>query len=754
MRFRQKLLNSLIILLPFAIIFLIGRGIIFDLFSPSWGDLVAMPTVRLPLSYLFYPWTDTYIGSFGSAYFPHVIFSQLIPLFRPSLLQFVHFYFVFVVLFITFVDFFRSIKNKFSRAELFDSALLTLAIFFSNTFTVNFLQGNPDIYYTYLLTIPVILYLYQTFKYKSILPTLKLSLVISITLFFAQFALYYIVISIFPFFILFIILFKSNVKKIIIPLVIAGILIIFSNLPPLYTTLKPALSAFDHIVTKQQSVSNLVSESFVLYTGINSVNLTYFAGNSGDYSWLLFNIPGGYLFVHNVFYSLLPFELIFVIGAILSLKWGKKKITLPGIIVGLSAIFILSFLLIIIWDTSFFSLILKKIPFTSLFRNPRKLIFMVYISFIIIIVFLRQFLSSQRFTLLLGSILVINFIALAPLMLDGFDGVKKTSDLDLAYQGISQKYYQSYFNETESFSKRFVHLYQIIQKNDQAKSHIEYRIMILPDNNQSTYQNIRYLLNTFYVSGSYAIWADISNPETVLTSLYSAIINKSSDISNFLKMGNVKYIVIDRKSPYRLFTSDSEPKVRYFYSAFTTGDPELFNKDISGLKYLKLIAKDDYFYVYQNIQYQEDVVYSPQRVCDQKLLLRKDFSCDLYLAQPEGEYLNNVLVSNVSRQNLTTYHFILQSKAAGKTTIFFTQAYDTDWTLSSSDPQVKVYNHTIGNTFGNAWEISLPRSGKYSFVISFETQQLYAFFVIVSTVFVSINIIGIIILERKEYGKK
>lgn len=750
---KKVFIQLFFIVLPFLLISLTGRGLLFGMSNPAMGDLVAMPPVKLPLSNLLYPWIDNFVGSFGGHYFPHVLFSQFSPFVSATILQFIYFYFIFIVLFVVFADFFSSfIKNQrfFSPSTLMYASILTMIVYTSNTFTVNFIQGNPDVYYAYLFSLPAILYLFLVIRDKSYLFVYKFVLTISIAILFAQFSMYYIAFVLIPYFIFFVFYFRNNLKSLIVPVFSLVVLSTLSISPMIYTTIKPAVSALGNVVNKQSSVSSVLSEMYVLYKGIDPLNLFFFTGNSGDYSWLLFNIPISYLFRENILYSLLILQVAIVIGTLVFLKGKQKSKKIPLLIIGLTGIFILSFVLVIIWDSRFFINLTQNFPITPLYRNPKKLIFSAYICFLVVVIFIRLFVTHRKYILIISSILILNILSMFPLLSDGYNGLKRTSDLALAYQGVKNDTYNSYFSSLYSYPDRFLNLRKELVDLDGLDPRYSYRIVVLPDNSQALYQSyLRYVFTPFSTTGALAIWGSLKNPETILDTFYTKILSQQKDIADLLKIGNVKYIVIDRKSPYKLYIENDTPRVRPFYGVFTAGNPEKFNKIISQKDNLTLVIENEEFYVYKNELFKDSMVYIPLKSCeDDKNLV--DLNCDFYGKSMSSELSSpSANIYNLARKNITRYEFEVKSSGSENFNIFFNQAYDPFWQLNSNNEDVKISDHEIGNYYGNTWSVSLPREGQYLFYISYRTEGLYKLLIVISTLTIVLCICGVFFQSKK-----
>lgn len=753
-RIKSKISTIVIVLFPILVIGFFSRGIFLNMVNPAVGDLTAMSPIRIPLGILFSPWIDNFVGSFGGNYAPHVILSQFIPLLSPTILQYIYFYFIFIVLYIVFLDFFRStLKHPFfSNENLLYATLLTLIIFFSNVFTVNFVQGNPDIYYAYLFCIPAVLYLFLVSRDDGLLASLKFTLAVFTATIFAQFSLYYIALVCLPFAILFLIVNRKEFLSVIKRYLVLVFIVILANLPVIYTTIKPAFSAVHNVVAKQSSVSSVLTEMFLLYKSIDSLNLFFFSGNSGDYSWLLFNIPGGYLFRTNLFYIFLPLQiiLIFVASFIFPDIQNKERKRATDLLVGITIIFLLFFLLILAWDNSLVSSITKNIPLTPLFRNPKKLILSLYVVFVLLIIFLRFNLNHKKYSLILSSVLVINFLAIYPIVSDGHDGLKKTNELALSLQGISQTKADHYFSDIYSFPVRFLKLREDLVKLDGSDPRQDYRIIVMPDNSQSLYQSyLRYIFTPFSTNGSQAIWGGLKNPESILKTLYSSILSDNANTEMLLKIANVKYLIVDRNSPYHPYTDVDTPRIRPYYGTYTTGNPELFNSILSKKKNLKLVLKNKDFYVYENTFFTDRLVYIPNKTCHTDLLENDFYNCDLYIDN-KPEITSGTEVVKWQRVSTTKYKVTIDVKKSGKSTIFFSQSFDPDWELVSQDPSVLVKEHVIGSAFGNTWIVDFSKPGKYDLSISFKTQPLYAFFILLSSATLIGCLCGIVYMSKKK----
>lgn len=738
---------------PFIIIFFFSRNILLRLVNPAWGDMVAIPPVQIPLSHLFYPWQDIYAGTFGGQYMPHFIFSQLVSVIPPTILQYTYLFFLFVVLFLSFLDFFKQVfkkKSFISSENLLISGILTLIIYFSNVFLVNFLQGNPDIYYPYLLSIPAILYLFLVVKNKDILSLLKMSLIITLATWFGSFAIYYMGLLMVPFFILFSISYaKEKIGKLSLLLILLTLFLFINNLPYLFMTFKTIFNAVGNLSSGSDLSVISVGEFFDLYKGINPLNLLYFAGNAGDISWILFNIPGGFIYKNNISYSLLSLQIISVIGGVAFFTRTKQTDRIPPLLLGLVGIFLFFFTLIIIWDTSFFVSLVKDLPSTALFRNPKKLILSLYVSFIILLVFLSLFIRAKRYIVILGLVLLCNILSVLPLVLDGFSGLRKAYEVTLqVYKRDSQKARDA-FQPMMGYPVRYLTLRSQLNKIDGEDNESHYRVIVVPDNSQTLYQShLRYIFNPFFVNPTQAVWGELDSPGDIMDYLYGNMIQRTTDISAVLKIANVKYIIVDRKSPYYLYTSDKKPYTRSYYGTFTTGDPEEFNKVLKKKLNLHLIISNKDFYVYRNSSFTESSLYIPQRVCPVRGIKEQGSQCDFFTENQEDFVVNSrntFTITNVTYSNPTRYAFTLQAESAGVAPVFFSQSFDSFWKLIPLNTRsVVVKNHTIGNFFGNTWSVDIPEKGSYQFEVVYALQKPYSYLVLISVTSIIVN--GILIL--------
>ena len=733
----------LIIIFPFFIIFIINFRFLFTLFNPSWGDSVPPPLIKIPLNTLFYPWQNTFVGSFGIQYLPHVIASYIIQVVSPTFFQFIYFFFVFFILFVTFLDIFKNFLRKdsvFNFSVLIYANILTLIIYFSNVFLVNYIQGNPDIYYPYLLCIPCVAYLYIFVKEKNFLPLIKLSLLITIAIWFSGLGFYYMGILILPYFLFFLANFRKELsKRHLIYLVLFSIFLLLDNASAIFITLKPILNAIGNATSTNIQIG-LFEDIHSLYQSINPLNLFYFAGNVGDFTWLSFNIPGGYIFEHNIFFPFLIIPFIFLLRYIFL---SEKKIN--PILFGLFFIFLSFFSILILWDTPIFINISQHIPLTPLFRNPKKLILMLYVSYIMMILFLSLLIGRKTYLKFILLTLLINFLVVIPLISDGYNGLFTAHEISL------KTYNQNYLDPVENFNSKinFPERFLLI-KNKLTSININnnYRVIVVPNIGQTQYQNLQYLFNLFSVNVNSSIWGNV-NSENIMSILYSSIIDKQKkDLSSLLKIANVKYLIVDRKASYYSGGQEKNPRIRSYYGDFTIGDPESFNKILKTKDDLKLIHSDDNFYLYENLNYKDSLFYFPEKICSDA---DSNISCDLFV-QNYNAYPNynpaKININNIKQTSPTDFNFTVYATTSGKFPIFFNQLFDNDWEIYSRG--ISVSNHQIGNYFGNTWDVYIPRAGKYIYNIRYKSQPLFSLLVIISIASIFTNLILIVYLSKKK----
>lgn len=732
-----------VIIFPFIVIVFFTGNFLYSSLNPSWGDLVAMTPVRLSLSEVFSPWQNIYTGFYGSPNLPHIVLSQLLPIVSPTFLQFLFLFLVFPIFFMALFDFFFHIRKKNESVvwSLLYASLLTFILFFSNVFLVNYIQGNPDIYYAYALVLPAILYLYLLFRDRNLVTACKLALVITIACWFSQLAFYYFAIVLLPYFILFTIFERKYLRQVIPFLVTVLCLVVFNNLPLLYTTFTMITNAVSHV--RVGGGPGGATDAFSLYSGINPLQLFFFAGNPGDYSWLLFNIPGGFVYSTNVFYSLLPLIVaVSLLTLTRSVSSGKKND--QRFVFSLFLLYLFWFTVLLIWDNPFIRDFLVNFPLTPLFRNPKKLLFTLYVSFLVFLVFQKLFINRNHYGLLLGIIALINISATLPLVLDGYAGVNKVTFHSVGKTGRDD---DTVFRDTVGFPERFLSLKEILYSHDQLDSKKYYRIMVLPNNSQSLYQNLRYLFNPFFTNESYAIWGNLENPSTFMDILYQSTVDRTRNIGNLLKMTNIKYIVIDRKSPYYLYSDTGLPELRQYYGTYTTGDPETFDELLSTKPGLRKVYVNEDFYIYENLQYEDYRVYFSETPCQLSEYTEQRIEiCDL--VHGEAELFTNAPIAqvrHVTQKSPSEYELQIDVDKPGETVLFLDQTFNNHWQLKSSHPSLSVGKHFLANVFGNAWYISVSEPGVYTMNIIFSNAGVYALFVSISILSVLFTVSYILI---------
>lgn len=752
----DPILKVLLFCLPYAIIFIFSRNILFNLPNPSWGDMTAMPQVPIPFDHLFYPWQDIYDGIFGGQYMPHFISSYLIGIISPTVLQYIYLFLIFPVIAFSFLDFFKiTLKKKslFDIESLVLANILTLIIYFSNIFVVNFLQGNPDVYYPYLLGIPGVLYLYLFIRYRHFLSILKLALIITLAMWVGFFALYYMGILLLPFFILFTILYvRKDIKKFILSLVVFILFIVLNNLPYIFMSLKPILSAVQKVSTGLSSSGLSVDEFFSLYRSINPLNLFYFSGNAGDYTWILFNIPGGDIYTSNPAFALLLFQLIVVIAVLI---FGSRTIRTKEIrllLYGLFGVFLLFFTIILIWDTQIFYEFARNVPLVPLFRNPKKLMLSLFVAYMILVVFMRFYSSRKVYFSLISTILFLNIVSVIPLISDGYNGLENSYKTALRTYGVNADPKESFYAYA-GFPVRYMGLKLLLNELDKKDKEYHYRVIFFPDNSQQLYgSHLRYLFNPFFISPLQAVWGDLDQRINVMDSFYDTVLGENTaNPASVLRIMNVKYVVIDRKSPYKLFTNDPKPQTRVYYGTYTTGNPEEFYKLLKDNEYFELAAENEDFYVLKVNAFKESSLYIPSQPCMIQQVGSE--SCDLFVTDSHLLQTNNsVTVSEQKIINPTRYVVTLSANSSSETTLFFSQSFDDAWKVQPIDGnKVEIIDHTIGNLFGNVWKLRLPRQGEYMFEIVYSWQKSYTIMILISFVAIGINIL---LLMTYPYWKK
>lgn len=743
-----------LLLLPFIVITFFIRELLFTISNPSWGDMVAIPPQPLPFGEaLFHVWRDIFTGGFGPTNIPHLLLSQLSYVVNPSLLEGVYLFFIFPLLFICFLDILKNLlkKNSFLDIEiLIEANLLTLIIFFSNTFLVNFIQGNPDVYYAYLIGIPAILYLFLFIRDRDLISGLKMVLLITVANLFGTLSIIYLALLLFPFFLLFSFIYWKKISFAALSLVL--FLIITNNAALLFAALKPILDAVSSVGGGGGKA--IIDSSFSLYKGFNPLELFYFAGNYGDVTWLLFNIPGGFLYRSHGLYSLGVLQTVIILFLLVKAVRSTSELNQRRLIIGVFAIYLLFFLLLLVWGTNSFESIAKHIPLTSLFRNPKKIVLSLYVSMIVAMVIIRPFLRHRTYRNGFLAILFLSLITVFPLINDGFIGLKNAQTVSSDFYFRNQEQTPRRFDQLINYPTRFITLKKILEKEDGGDKNVNYREVILPDNSQTLYQGqLFYLLNPFYINVNAAVYGQLQDPGSMMTALYSSLIEKNASTSSqLLNIANVKYLIIDRKSPYDLYLTNKTPQIRNYYGIFTSGDPEEFKKIIDQLGFLKRSVTTDDFYIYRNQNYQNTLVYSPQNICPAEQLIKQMMRCDFYsnttfpsTKRPE------LIISGIKRESPTKYSFTVQGKSSGKAIIFLNQSFDKSWSLQeTSAKDIHVSNHRIGNFFGNTWTIDIPQKGKYSFDITYDLQTPYVWLLILSflSILSTVGLIGILSFKK------
>jgi hypothetical protein len=731
---------------PLFVIFFFSRNVLLKLPNPSWGDMTAMPSMPIPFSQLFYPWQDIYDGIFGGQYMPHFISSYLVGFVPPGVLVYIYLFLLFPIILFSFLDFFKTTLKRtslFDKESLLYAGVLTLIIYFSNVFLVNFLQGNPDVYYPYLLCIPGVLYLYLFIRFRQVDSILKLSLIITLAMWFGFFALYYMGILLFPFFVLFCVLFmRGKLRRIILLLSVFFIFVLLNNLPYLFMSLKPVLSAVHKVTTGIGSSGLSVDEFFSMYRAINPFNLFYFSGNAGDYTWILFNLPGGYISASNPAFSLLSFQFAMMIAAFIFVaREPDRKKDMRILLYGLLAIFLLLFTIIIIWDTQVFYELARRVPLVPLFRNPKKLVLSLFVSYMIITVFLRFVLPKKIYTLLLFIILILNASAVLPLISDGYNGLENAYKISLRTYGFENSRTLESFQSYAGFPTRYLSLKPLLNNIDKKDNEYHYRIMVLPDNSQQLYgSHLRYLFNPFFISPLQAVWGDLDQRINIMDSFYNTILGKNTaDVGNELKIMNVKYLIVDKKSPYYLFSKNAEPKTLSYYGTFTSGDPKAFYKILKNNKAITLVSENNNFYILKVNSFKDNTFFIPQKPCVLQDVKIK--SCDFFTTSSTNYKPSQI--ATVSKQiytNPTKYYATINVKSPTTTTLFFSQSFDDAWKIyQQGGNKAEIVDHTVGSLFGNAWQLKLPQKGDYRFEIVYTWQKSYEAMVIISLVTVGIN---------------
>ncbi|MBI5045170.1 MAG: hypothetical protein HZC02_04540 [Candidatus Levybacteria bacterium] len=750
-------LKHFLLISPFVIIAFFNRTLLFGTSNPSWGDMVAMPPSPLPFwESMLHVWRDIFTGGFGPTNVPHLILSQFSSLVPLSVLQGAYLFLLFPILFVSFIDILKQLSIKKSWTDptiLLEANFLVLIIYFSNTFLVNFIQGNPDVYYGYLLGIPSILYLYLFLRKNDFISGLKMVLLITIASWFGSFSFFYLAVLLFPFFILFFLLYRKNVS--IKSLFLLFVLFLACNASLLFATIKPILDAVSSI--GGATGKEIIDTSFSLYKGMNPLQLFYFAGNFGDVTWLLFNIPGGHFFMTLVFYPIVALQIIIMLILAYSATSTTTKTRQKQLIFGLFGIYIFFFTLLLIWDTEFFSSIARNIPMIALYRNPKKVVLSLYVAYILVIIFVKPFIKASHYKYSLLGILLLTAIPTVGFINDGYNGLKNAYVVSSAFYHKDEVKSAQNFERIINFPNRFIELKKYLrEQDDKSANDVGYRLVVLPDNSQTLYQGqLFYLLSPFYININAAVFGQLKDPVTIMNVLYTSLINGNSSMSTqLLQIANVKYVVIDRQSSYDLYISDKKPQIRTYYGTFTSGHPEEFKKLIDQHRFLKLVKTNQNFYVYQNLNYKNTFVYAPEYICNKKKFGVENDNCDYYeslSAIPPKS--NKALVSNLIRNNPTDYSFVLKADAAGKKVIFFNQTFDRFWSLiGEQGSNVKVSEHRIGNFYGNSWTIEVPNKGEYLLKIKYKLEQPYRILVFFSTLSILGTISLMVFLSLRRRG--
>jgi hypothetical protein len=759
MRTKDKFLNILFLVLPFLTIILFNLKFLFSLYNPSWGDMVALPTFRLPFENAFYIWNSHYSSGLGITYFPYILLSQFKPFIPNVLLVFVYLYFIFIPIHISFVCFFKDNLNKKSfldRQVIVTASILTLTIYFSNVFLTNFLQGSVDVYFSYLIAIPILLHYYLAVKNNSLLQILVVSLWGTVATYYGSLASIYIIILSFPVVILLLIYFRKKIKSVLLLTSVAAFFIFCNTLPINYQSFLSVTNAVRNSTNSVQQDS-LFGEMKYMYQNISPLNLFVFSGNSGDISRYLFDVPHGYIAENNVFFYFLSFQLTIILGVLLYIKVKDKNVNFSDMnfVIALLGIFSLYFLLIITWHNGTFLKLVHDIPLVPLYRNPKKLILSLFVIFILILVFLRKIVGQKQYLGIITFILLLNFFSVFPLVTDGYNGLKKSLIMSRIYDKQPLNNIDDYFRLDKDYPQQYIHLETLLKTSDKEDSKTKYKIIVVPDNSQSLNQNyLRYIFDPFYLNSANAVWGDEKNSTDFQLLLYKRIIdNTPDDFTNFLKMANVKYIVIDRKSPYYFWTDEKKPQIRFYYGVYTLGDPVQFEKILDKKNGIKKIYKDKNFIIYTNETFIPSLLYIPEHVCTTDDILKVQLNCDFYAqdAYTNEIYKNASKVQFLGYEEINPTKFILHMNVTEPTdvVVFFGEIYNTHWNVAV--PNGLASEHEVGNSFGNSWKIHFDKPGKQDVSISFDLQNINYKFTILAFVTVVLNIfllIGIYIWNK------
>ena len=88
-------------------------------------------------------------------------------------------------------------------------------------------------------------------------------------------------------------------------------------------------------------------------------------------------------------YPLSSVQIVIVLFLLIKGLSITTEFTQRRLILGILAIYLMFFSLLLVWDTSIFASIAKHIPMIALYRNPKKIVLSLYVAYIVTVLFIK-----------------------------------------------------------------------------------------------------------------------------------------------------------------------------------------------------------------------------------------------------------------------------------------------------------------------------------------------------------------------------
>ncbi len=731
---------------------------VFDLWNPSWGDMVSIPLEPIPFKNILLLWFEQFSGSFGMVNIPQFILSQFTRFVSPHILQLIYINFNYLVLYWGIYSVLTRFNIKSLKAKTYATLLFSLLYTFSSVNIANYSQGQFETSIVYTFAMLMGFYLYFLFRDKRFSDLLVLFFLLLISTWYNWLSIFYIGLFLFPeFLVLSIRGFyqgRLKIKEYLLAILIFAGLFLLANLNIIYQLYFNLFSAVNFTAATLSSLdSGIKNEINYMYANSTVLNSLYNTGNKGDITNIYFDYQSRFLDVDYTVYTILGISnvLVIIFCFLYFYKNRHKKIKNIDFLIYTYFIYFLGIILVsYVFYLQKGSSIIENLPFISIYRNPKKFMLSEFMSLLMIyILFFIKFKNKKKYLVVLLFLVLANFLAKFQFLTSGYLG----KDLQYETNKITSidSYHTVFVNES-SYPKYFSELKEFTSKHNLSSTE---RIIVIPNNSQTLYESfLRYEFPLFHIPANANILSGGDVNSSLISVLYNDIV-AMSDFSNILKIGNIKYVVVDRKGPYYLWNYTESIKVREFGSIWLWGRPESVNRRLSSQPALKMVAETDNFYIYEFINHTDQIVYIPNKVSANTSLAENQNildTTDLYISDDDFkiQLRNNIAkITDIKKISSTEYEFNLSAQGPGEIPIYFSQKFSPSWKLElakENGEPIEGIKHSIGNGFGNVWFADIPEAGLYRVRIILTIQKTNEIFtyIAITTVIVLITMMFIV----------